>query len=95
MEKTQTPNVTANFSGACLTLSMTPVQLQALYLLLVHRDRPAFGWMEEPLLAVEKALQPAHNAIHDRSFNAMNRQFFGDDRFRLEETPMPPATEAK
>lgn len=94
MNQPQSPNVTTDFSGAFLTLSMTPVQLQALYLTLIRRERPAFGWMEEPLVAIEEALKPAHNAIHDRAFNAMNRQFFGDDRFKLEEAPMPPVTGA-
>lgn len=72
-----------------LPFSLTPEQVQALYLTLLRRERPAFGWMEAPLVAIEEALQPAHNAIHDRSFNSLNRQFFGDDRVRLEEAPMP------
>lgn len=77
-----------------MKLSITPTQIQALYLLLLRRHRPEFGWMEEPLVAIEAALKPAHDAIHDRSFNAMNRQFFGDDRFHLDEAPMPAQLEA-
>lgn len=78
-----------------MKLSITPTQIQALYLLLLRRHRPEFGWMEEPLVAIEAALKPAHDAIHDRSFNAMNRQFFGDDRFHLDEAPMPAQLEAR
>jgi hypothetical protein len=69
--------------------SLAPEQVQALYLTLLRRERPAFGWMEAPLVAIEAALKPAHDAIHDRQFNTMNRRFFGDDRFRLDEAAMP------
>jgi hypothetical protein len=72
-----------------ISVSLTHGQVSALYLTLLRRERPAFGWMEEPLVAIEAALQPAHNAIHDRGFNAMNRRFFGDDRFKFEEGVIP------
>lgn len=79
---------------------LTHEQVQALYLFLSHgrfggkerpETRPAFGWMEAPLVAIEEALEPAHSAIHDRTFNGMNRQFFGDDRFKFAEHKMPDA----
>jgi hypothetical protein len=72
-----------------IKLHLTYEQVSALYLTLLRRERPAFGWMEEPLVAIEAALSPAHSAIHDRGFNSMNRQFFGDDRMAFEEAPMP------
>lgn len=72
-----------------IAFNLTREQVSALYLTLLRRERPAFGWMEEPLVAIEWALKPAHNAIHDRGFNAMNRQFFGDDRLNLGEAEMP------
>lgn len=85
-----------------ISVSLTYGQVSALYLTLLRRERPAFGWMEEPLVAIEAALQPAHNAIHDRGFNDMNRRFFGDDRFKFEEgviptevAPASPAAESK
>lgn len=70
-------------------ISLTHEQVSALYLELLRRKRPAYGWMEEPLVAIEEALKPAHNAIHDRTFNAMNRQFFGDNRMAFDEASMP------
>ena len=75
--------------NARLPLNLTFEQVSALYLHLLRRQRPEFGWMEAPLVAIEEALKPAHNAIHDRGFNAMNRQFFGDNRMRLGEAAMP------
>ena len=72
-----------------MPFNLTHEQVSALYLLLFRRVRPEFGWMEEPLVAIEAALKPAHDAIHDRGFNAMNRQFFGDDRMALDEARMP------
>jgi hypothetical protein len=85
--------VIAPVADSVVTLRLTHEQVSALYLHLVHRTRPDFGWIEAPLVAIEEALKPAHHAIHDRSFNAMNRQFFGDDRMELGEAPMP--TEAR
>lgn len=75
--------------GARVSLLLTHEQASALYVHLVHRNRPEFGWIESPLVAIEEALKPAHNAIHDRGFNAMNRQFFSDDRFKFDEAEMP------
>jgi hypothetical protein len=79
----------AALSDKRLPFNLTYEQVSALYLHLIRRNRPEFGWMEVPLVAIEEALKPVHNAIHDRQFNAMNRQFFGDDRVRLDEAPMP------
>lgn len=76
-----------------VTCSLTHEQISALYLHLLRRPRPEFGWMEAPLVAIESALMPVHGAIHDRGFNAMNRQFFGDDRFKFEERNIPPNIE--
>lgn len=82
---TQAPAVPAG----CVRVVMTFEQVQALYLTLMRdRPRPAFGWMEEPLVAIEAALKPVHGAIHDRQFNSMNRQFFGDERMRFDESPL-------
>jgi hypothetical protein len=86
---------TTNTAAASLSdekrvaLHLTTEQVSALYLHLVHRARPDFGWIEVPLVGIEEALKPVHNAIHDRGFNAMNRQFFGDNRFAFEEGAMP------
>jgi len=85
------------------TLKLSHEQVQSLYLTLSHarfggkerpETRPAFGWMEQPLVDIEKALEPLHSAIHDRQFNAMNRQFFGDDRMRLAEAPLSTVADA-
>lgn len=80
----------ADERAARVSLSLTHEQVSALYVHLVHRNRSEFGWIESPLIAIEEALKPAHNAIHDRGFNAMSRQFFGDDRFKFDEAEMPP-----
>ena len=81
----------------CITVHMTYEQVKSLYLTLSHgrhggrerpETRPAFGWMEQPLVEIEQALEPIHNALHDRQFNSLNRQFFGDDRFRFDEAPL-------
>ncbi|MDN8068788.1 hypothetical protein [Burkholderia vietnamiensis] len=79
----------ADERAARVSLLLTHEQVSALYVHLVHRNRPEFGWIESPLVAIEEALKPAHNAIHDRGFNAMNRRFFGDDRFKFDEAEMP------
>jgi hypothetical protein len=49
-----------------IPVNLTYEQISALYLLLFRRERPAYGWMETPLVAIEQALSPAHSAIHDR-----------------------------
>ncbi|HDR8974007.1 hypothetical protein [Burkholderia vietnamiensis] len=79
----------ADERAARVSLLLTHEQVSALYVHLAHRNRPEFGWIESPLVAIEEALKPAHNAIHDREFNAMNRQFFSDDRFKFDEAEMP------
>lgn len=76
-------------NGRRVPLNLTYEQISALYLLLLRRERPEYGWMEAPLVAIEEGLKPAHNAIHDRGFNSLNRQFFGDDRFKFDESAVP------
>lgn len=79
-------------------VELTAAQVQALYLTLWRsriggkagpETRPAFGWMEQPLVDIEAALAGLHSALHDRQFNGMNRQFFGNDSRRLPEKDMP------
>ncbi len=79
-------------------VELTAAQVQALYLTLWRsriggkaepETRPAYGWMEQPLVDIEKALAGLHSALHDRQFNGMNRQFFGNDSRRLPEQAMP------
>lgn len=57
--------------------ALTPEQISAVYLLLVRRKRPEFGWMEVALLGAEKILEPLHSAIHDAQFDAMDAAFRG------------------
>jgi len=80
------------------SMEFTAEQVQALYLTLWRgrlggkkrpETRPAYGWMEQPLVAIEDALESLHRHIHDRSFNAMNRQFFGNDSRSLPVTDAP------
>lgn len=59
------------------TLKLSREQVSALFILLVHRKRPEFGWMEEPLLAIEAELNPVHSQIHSEDFDAMDRAFWG------------------
>ena len=84
-------------------VSFTYPQVQALYLTLFHgrmggaerpEVRPAWGWMEQPLWEIETALAPAHKAIHDRDFSALNRSFFGTDSRKLPEALMPASVPA-
>lgn len=85
-DKQHTPRV--------FTLRVTADQVQSLYLTLSRREEKAYGWMEQPLVDVELALEPLHRAIHDRQFNAMNRQFFGDDSRRLPEAELSTVADA-
>lgn len=79
-------------------IELTAPQVQALYLTLwrsriggkeAPETRPAWGWMERPLVDIESALSVLHSALHDRQFNGMNRQFFGNDSRRLPEAEIP------
>mgnify|MGYP001601220392 CR=1 FL=1 len=58
-------------------LPLTREQVSALYIHLFHRKRPAWGWMEEPLIAIETALLPVHSEIHSEDFDAMDAAFHG------------------
>jgi hypothetical protein len=79
-------------------VELTAEQVQALYLTLFHGriggkespgTRPAFGWIEQPLVDIELALAPLHLYLHDGQFNAMNRAFFGDARLDLPSAAKP------
>ena len=79
-------------------VELTAAQVQALYLTLWRgrlggkeepETRPAWGWMEQPLVDIETALAGLHSALHDRQFNGMNRQFFGNGSLALPEKAMP------
>lgn len=68
----------ADTTGDALTVAFTPEEVSALYLCLLHdRKRPAYGWMEAPLVAVEKQLKPLNAAISDRAFQAVDDAFWG------------------
>lgn len=67
--------------GNKMQVELSDEQISAIYLLIFHREQPAYGWMEAPLVEVQALLEPLHTKIHNISFNAMNRQFFGDNRF--------------
>lgn len=100
---TQAPAPAPEVPAGCVQVVMTFEQVQALYLTLMHgrrggkehpETRPAFGWMEQPLVEIEKTLAPVHSAIHDRQFNSLNRQFFGDDSRRLPEADLKTSVSA-
>lgn len=74
-EETQVPEPVAFYK-----LPLEREAVSALAIHLFHRERPAFGWIENHLLAIENALKPIHNKIHDENFNAMYTAFFGYDR---------------
>ncbi len=69
-----------NKNAAHFSLNLSREMVSALAIHLFHRERPAYGWMEAPLTAIENELRPIHSKIHDENFNAMDTAFFGYDR---------------
>lgn len=59
------------------TIELTSEEVSALTLLMYHRKRPEFGWMEPALLSAEAKLDPLHTAIHNAQFDAMDAAFRG------------------
>ena len=85
-------------------VELTVQQVQALYLTLYHgrcggkerpETRPAFGWMEQPLLDIEAALNGLHGHLHYRSFNELNRSFGNNIRFPVKPAPELPLQPGK
>ena len=58
-------------------LELTREQVSALAVHLAHRQRPAWGWMDAPLAAIEQAIDKEHAKIHKEDFAAMDAQFHG------------------